>query len=264
MTGAPPVTPSIQRLTPPTRNPPILPDVLHALPSRTSQRRKPHLASQRDEDAQYYRQVLHELIEIGTDLARAVHRQATPAPSAAKPAPAAAPAARPHHRLRPHRPHPAPHHRAGPQALRPRPTTPSRASGRARRRAVRAAPPRRPQADHPRGRGHHPAPHRRRRGGGAARRASRAPGRPRPRRRPRPAAHRRDHRLDLPRPRHRSTSPAPIPGSAARPRTCATSAPAQQGPARHSPEPLSPEWHSPEPGTRAPSRTPTSTGPPGS
>ncbi len=35
-------------------------------------------ASQRDEDAQYYRQVLHELIEIGTDLARALHRQAAP------------------------------------------------------------------------------------------------------------------------------------------------------------------------------------------
>ncbi len=42
----------------------------------------PDLASQRDEDAQYYRQVLHELIEIGTDLARAVHRQATSAHSA--------------------------------------------------------------------------------------------------------------------------------------------------------------------------------------
>ncbi len=35
-------------------------------------------ASQRDEDTQYYRQVLHELIEIGTDLARALHRQAAP------------------------------------------------------------------------------------------------------------------------------------------------------------------------------------------
>ena len=35
-------------------------------------------ATQRDEDAQYYRQVLHELIEIGTDLARTLHRQATP------------------------------------------------------------------------------------------------------------------------------------------------------------------------------------------
>ncbi len=36
-----------------------------------------------------YRQVLHELIEIGTDLARIVHRQATPAPNSE---PAAAPA----------------------------------------------------------------------------------------------------------------------------------------------------------------------------
>ena len=39
-------------------------------------------ATQRDEDAQYYRQILHELIEIGADLARAVHRQATPEPNA--------------------------------------------------------------------------------------------------------------------------------------------------------------------------------------
>ena len=55
-------------------------------------------ATQRDEDAQYYRQVLHELIEIGTDIARIVHRQATAKPAehgpesdgqpAAKPAPA--------------------------------------------------------------------------------------------------------------------------------------------------------------------------------
>ncbi len=53
----------------------------------------PAQASQRDEDAQYYRQVLHELIEIGTDLARIVHRQATPAPnSEPNAAPAAAPA----------------------------------------------------------------------------------------------------------------------------------------------------------------------------
>ncbi len=55
-------------------------------------------ASQRDEDAQYYRQVLHELVEIGSRLARAIDRQATPetnaAPAApeqaAQPAPAAA------------------------------------------------------------------------------------------------------------------------------------------------------------------------------
>ena len=40
-------------------------------------------ASQRDEDAQYYREVLHELIEIGTDIARAVHRQTTAAPAPA-------------------------------------------------------------------------------------------------------------------------------------------------------------------------------------
>ena len=49
--------------------------------------------SQRDEDAQYYRHILHELIEIGTDLARAIHRQATPKPNAEPgPEPAAAPA----------------------------------------------------------------------------------------------------------------------------------------------------------------------------
>ena len=52
----------------------------------------PNQASQRDEDAQYYRQVLHELIEIGTDLARSIHRQATPEPAIEPaPAPAAAP-----------------------------------------------------------------------------------------------------------------------------------------------------------------------------
>ncbi len=48
-------------------------------------------ARQRDEDAQYYRQILHELIEIGADLARSLHRQPAPAPSATpEPSPAAA------------------------------------------------------------------------------------------------------------------------------------------------------------------------------
>jgi hypothetical protein len=49
----------------------------------------PNCASQRDEDAQYYRQVLHELIDMGADLARALHKQVTSAPT---PDPAAAPA----------------------------------------------------------------------------------------------------------------------------------------------------------------------------
>ncbi len=40
-------------------------------------------ARQRDEDAQYYRQVLHKLIAMGTDLAEAVHRQALAEPAAA-------------------------------------------------------------------------------------------------------------------------------------------------------------------------------------
>ena len=55
-------------------------------------------ASQRDEDAQYYCQVLHELVEIGTRLARAIDRQAAAEPDAASaqagqptPAPVAAP-----------------------------------------------------------------------------------------------------------------------------------------------------------------------------
>ena len=55
-------------------------------------------ASQRDEDAQYYRQVLHELIEIGTDLARTLHRQAALESNAepdAAPAAAQAPAPTP-------------------------------------------------------------------------------------------------------------------------------------------------------------------------
>ena len=64
----------------------------------------PTWVSQRDEDAQYYRQILHEVIEIGADLARALHRQATPesnsAPSAEpgaapEPAPAGAPSPTP-------------------------------------------------------------------------------------------------------------------------------------------------------------------------
>ncbi len=50
-------------------------------------------ATQRDEDAQYYRQVLHELIEIGADLARTLHRQPAPerhASPTTEPAPVAA------------------------------------------------------------------------------------------------------------------------------------------------------------------------------
>ena len=39
-------------------------------------------ARQRDEDAQYYRQVLHKFIAMGTDLAEAVHRQALADPAA--------------------------------------------------------------------------------------------------------------------------------------------------------------------------------------
>ncbi len=43
------------------------------------------LARQRDEDAQYYRQVLHKLIAMATDLAEAVHRQALAEPAASQP-----------------------------------------------------------------------------------------------------------------------------------------------------------------------------------
>ncbi len=60
----------------------------------------PAPASQRDEDAQYYRQVLHQLVEIGSRLARAIDRQAAPEcnavpEQAAQPAPTPAPAAAP-------------------------------------------------------------------------------------------------------------------------------------------------------------------------
>ena len=51
------------------------------------------LARQRDEDAQYYRQMLHELAEMGMDIARAVHRQATAQPAAPEPSAETAPAA---------------------------------------------------------------------------------------------------------------------------------------------------------------------------
>ena len=55
----------------------------------------PTQLSQRDEDAQYYRQVLHELIEIGTDLARSVHPQAAAEKAEPNNQPNAAPAAAP-------------------------------------------------------------------------------------------------------------------------------------------------------------------------
>ncbi len=57
----------------------------------------PTQASQRDEDAQYYRQILHELVEIGADLARTLHRQATTQSAAPEQAgqPAPAPIAAP-------------------------------------------------------------------------------------------------------------------------------------------------------------------------
>ena len=43
----------------------------------------PAQATQRDEDTQFYREVLHELVEMATDIARAVHRQAVAQPAAA-------------------------------------------------------------------------------------------------------------------------------------------------------------------------------------
>jgi len=58
----------------------------------TSAASLPHTADPADlraEDALYYRRVLHELIDMGTDLARAVHRQATAEDGAAGPAAAA-------------------------------------------------------------------------------------------------------------------------------------------------------------------------------
>ncbi len=43
-------------------------------------------AAQHPEDAQYYRQVLHDLIDMGTDLARRAHQQATREPGPKRPA----------------------------------------------------------------------------------------------------------------------------------------------------------------------------------
>ncbi len=51
--------------------------------SDLADRASPAPASQRDEDAQHYRQVLHQLVEIGTRLARAIDRQAAPEPAPA-------------------------------------------------------------------------------------------------------------------------------------------------------------------------------------
>ena len=66
----------------------------------------PNLATQRAEDAQYYRRVLHKLIDMGTDLAEAVHRQATeqhpaPTPSAGAepPTPTPSPSPSPQHAI---------------------------------------------------------------------------------------------------------------------------------------------------------------------
>ena len=39
-------------------------------------------ALQRDEDTQYYREMLHELAELGMGIARALHRHATVEPAA--------------------------------------------------------------------------------------------------------------------------------------------------------------------------------------
>ena len=52
-------------------------------------------ARQRDEDAHYYRGILHELVEMATDIARAVHRQATAPPAAPGPGTDAEPAVKP-------------------------------------------------------------------------------------------------------------------------------------------------------------------------
>jgi hypothetical protein len=45
------------------------------IPHQSTEPNQPN--SQQADDAQYYRQVLHELIDMGTGLARAVHQQAT-------------------------------------------------------------------------------------------------------------------------------------------------------------------------------------------
>ena len=50
-------------------------------------------AQQREADTAYYRAVLHELIEIGTTLARTLHHQATSEHAAPQPAPTPATAA---------------------------------------------------------------------------------------------------------------------------------------------------------------------------
>ncbi len=187
----------------------------------------PNPASQRDEDAQYYRQVLHELIEIGTDLARIVHRQATPEAQ----------------------------QRSQPRHPAPDPTIAFDRIARTLRRTIALA--RKLTDPAP------PSPAERRAPSAASQPASRSSARSRtpssagptaPRRRrctpsfasawttptstttstssPSPTSSPRSAATSA-----SSTSPAPIPGSAARPRTCATSAPAQQGPRTHSPGP---------------------------
>ena len=61
-----------------------------SLPDPTDPAR-PTPLSQRDEDTQHYRQMLYELAEMGMDIARTLHRQATQPAAAADPAPAEAP-----------------------------------------------------------------------------------------------------------------------------------------------------------------------------
>ena len=66
---------------------------MSSAPSTPSPPEPTDRARQRDEDAQYYRQVLHKFIAMGTDLAEAVHRQALAEPAAPQSQPEDEPAA---------------------------------------------------------------------------------------------------------------------------------------------------------------------------
>ena len=141
-----------------------------------------------------------------------------PSPSTASPAPSAAPSPSP----------------AG-SPIPPRPVAAERRAEHANeRRRARA------QADHPRRRGHHPAPGRGRRRRGTPDRVLRAPGDHRLRGRHREPADCRDHRPDPPRPR-----PRPL---ARHPSLEAPHAPGRDGP----PRPRRRDQHRPAPDCSAP------------
>jgi len=98
-TAPPTPAPLTPALTPPTQQCSCSVHVRPASPGHTPHRTRPARPGQQAADAPYYRQVLHDLIDMGTDLARLLHQQAsaqaaqrtTPPSAPQSPAPQPAP-----------------------------------------------------------------------------------------------------------------------------------------------------------------------------